>query len=105
MIFKALCTAALALAIGISGFTSVALAVSYVVTDLNTIGNASSTGRGINASGQVTGDFFPQGSFNGRAFLYDGAMQDLGNRGTGFGINSSGHVVGTTLTVPYSRAF
>jgi hypothetical protein len=50
-----LSVAALSLALG---FTSLALAANppqYSVTDLGTLGGTTSSGNGINASGQVTG--------------------------------------------------
>src|SRR5581483_11451846 len=74
-----------------------ALAQSYTVQDLGTLGGAS-IAYGVNASGQVVGES------GGHAFRYrDGAsMVDLGTLGgsesAAFGINSAGQVVGFAST-------
>ena len=69
--------------------------------DLGTIGGASSSAYGINASGQVVGaSTWTSLSDYGHAFLYsNGKMQDLGTLGgiygsSAYGINASGQVVG-----------
>ena len=54
-----------------------AQAARYSVTDLGTLGGATSKGYGVNASGQVTGEAATaEGEFH--AFLYaNGVMRDL----------------------------
>jgi probable HAF family extracellular repeat protein len=77
-----------------------ALAISYRLTDLGTLGGTSSRGFDLNDSGQVTGSSATaDGEFH--AFLWDGArMQDLGTLGGlssgGFAINASGQVTGSS---------
>jgi probable HAF family extracellular repeat protein len=56
-------------------------AANYSVTDLGTLGGTYSQGYGINASGHVTGTAYPPGDPALHAFLYDGAMHDLGTLG------------------------
>ena len=72
-----------------------------VIQDLGTLGGLYSEGRGINASGQVTGGSVTAGNHAIHAFLYSqGMMQDLGSLGDhtsysrGTDINSSGQVTG-----------
>jgi probable HAF family extracellular repeat protein len=73
--------------------------ILYTVTDLGTLGGASSQANGINDSGQVVGyAYTPSGSTH--AFLYSGGiMTDLGTlpggtQSVAYGINASGQVVG-----------
>jgi probable HAF family extracellular repeat protein len=71
--------------------------------DLGTLGGTYySVGWGINASGQVTGEANTTGDSATHAFLYDGALHDLGtlggNSSAGFGINSNGQVTGYSIT-------
>jgi probable HAF family extracellular repeat protein len=81
---------------------SLALAASYTVTDLGTVGGTTSRGFGINASGQVTGYADTTGNAAQHAFLYDGTMNDLGTLGGatsyGNGIDASGQVTGYAAT-------
>ena len=91
------------------GEASAVQALSYTVTDLGTLGGASSEARGINNSGQVTG-YSRTAASTFHAFLYsNGVMTDLGTLGGasyGFGINSSGQVGGYSgIGVHYYRAF
>ena len=58
-----------------------ALAISFRLTDLGTLGGTSSRGVAINASGQVTG-ISATADGDRHAFLWDGTtMQDLGTLG------------------------
>ena len=76
-----------------------ALAATYRLTDLGTLGGNYSSGIAINASGQATGISPTAGNAEEHAFLWDGTrMQDLGTLGGsssfGFAINDSGQVTG-----------
>jgi probable HAF family extracellular repeat protein len=68
--------------------------------DLGTLGGANSSGLGINASGQVTGNSEIKGNATFHAFLYsNGSMQDIEPAGSGafssgYGINASGQITG-----------
>ncbi len=71
------------------------------MTDLGTLGGSTSGANAINASGQITGVAYTNGTSNyDHAFLYsNGKMTDLGTLGgqnvsVGTGINDSGQVVG-----------
>lgn len=70
------------------------------MTDLGTLGGGdTSTGYGINASGQVVGSSYIAGNITQHAFLYsDGKMIDLGTLNGGSsqarGINANGDIVG-----------
>jgi probable HAF family extracellular repeat protein len=92
---------------------TVQAAIEYTVTDLGTLGGAyiSSSGLAINSSGEVTGSSYyvrdPESlsiasQINERAFLFDGALHDLGTLGgrnsSGSGINANRHVVGYAST-------
>jgi len=76
------------------------------IYDLGTIGGVNRYGRGINASGQVTGTSYTTGNQAYHAFRYSGmpgnggAMADLGTLGgafsEGYGINATGQVAGTS---------
>jgi probable HAF family extracellular repeat protein len=73
-----------------------------VMTNLGTLGGATSAANGINNSGQVVGESLTS-SGNTNAFLYSGGtMTDIGTLGDNFsianGINSSGQVVGVSET-------
>lgn len=77
---------------------------------LGTLGGATSSGNGINNSGQVTGSADVAGD-HGHAFLYsDGVIHDLGTLGgptsAGSAIDSASRIVGTAATGDVqSRAF
>ena len=72
-----------------------------VITDLASFGGYTSEGKGINSSGQSTGNIRPVGSsLTQHAFFCDGStLRDLGGLNDmpstfGFGINSAGHITG-----------
>ena len=59
-------------------FSAAALAASYTVTDLGTLGNGSYA-TGINAGGQVVGNWTASADIFTHGFLYSaGVMMDLG---------------------------
>ena len=79
-----------------------ALATTFRLTDLGTLGGTSSSGDALNASGQVTG-YSDTAEGDTHAFLWDGTtMQDLGTLGgtysQGVAINASGQVTGSADT-------
>jgi probable HAF family extracellular repeat protein len=75
-------------------------AVPYTVTDIGTMGGASSVAHDVNNAGQVVGySLMPGGIYH--AFLWqDGTMRDLGTLGgeysDAYAINDSGQLVGQT---------
>lgn len=76
-----------------------------VMTDLGTLGGASSYGYAINDSGQVVGAS-NLSSGHDRAFFYsNGVMSDLGtlggNSSVGQGVNNKGQVVGSSNLADY----
>jgi probable HAF family extracellular repeat protein len=85
-------------------------AASYSIIDLGVLeGTVSSSAYGLNASGQAVGGSATADG-NGRAFLYDGTMHDLGTFGgtwsVGYGINGAGRAVGVAATAEGNgRAF
>src|SRR5437868_2271722 len=75
------------------------LQAGYVITDLGTLGGASSGAFGVNSSGQVVGYAYLAGDASYHAFLYgNGHMTDLGTLGGSFSIafavNDMGQVTG-----------
>jgi probable HAF family extracellular repeat protein len=73
-------------------------AYSYELTDLGTLGGASSWAGGLNNAGDVVGTSMTDAGEK-HAFLYrHGRMQDLGTLGghesAAYAINDSGHIVG-----------
>lgn len=80
------------------------------VSDLGTLGGASSWGRAINASGEVVGEA-QVASGLGHAFLYShGTMTDLGVQpgyasSSAVGINDAGAVIGRSQTAPGEQPF
>ena len=79
------------------------------ITDLGTLGGATSVAYGINASGQIVGSA-QTANGRSRAFLWkSGTMSNLGTLGDSFihsdayGINARGQVVGYS-TQPAARA-
>ena len=100
---------ALALVAGI-GACNMALAASYTITDLGTLGGSSSAGSAINNAGEVTGWSY-DASGSTRAFVYrNGIMTDLGTLGGesswGTAINDTGQVTGYATTASGAgRAF
>jgi probable HAF family extracellular repeat protein len=76
-----------------------ARAAMYTITDLGTLGGASSQARGINDAGQIVGYSEVAGNAYNSAFLYeDGVMTNIGTTdGSGSAataINASGQIVG-----------
>ena len=114
------------LSVGILTATAApALASSYAVTGLGSLGFGTTVATGINASGQITGESYlatevqipcsdrrhkgPCFTHPGHAFLWsNGTMTDLGTLGglesQGNAINDLGEVVGTSGTTPGSTA-
>jgi uncharacterized membrane protein len=103
-----------------------ALASTYSVTDLGSLGYGTTYATAINASGQITGESYlatevqvgcptrhdkpPCFTHPGHAFLWSkGSMTDLGTLGgldsAGTAINDLGEVVGTTGTSNGTEAF
>ncbi len=82
--------------------------VQYTITNLGTLGGKTSIATAINDSGQVVGySDIAIGSYEERAFLYDGGtMTGLGTLGGYYsrasGINNSGQVVGVSWLAPGS---
>jgi probable HAF family extracellular repeat protein len=77
----------------------IAYAQQYTVTELGTLGGSSTSARGINSLGEITGDSNTAGNAAVHAFLYsNGSMHDLGTLGGttshGAGINDLGQVTG-----------
>lgn len=73
---------------------------------IGTLGGSWSVGSAINASGAITGLAYLPGDLEAHAFLWrDGTMEDLGTLpqsdgfSWGFGINSSGAVVGLSQVI------
>src|SRR5688500_17884190 len=59
-----------------------AQAVTYVVTDLGTLGGTQSVGLGIDECGKVVGESYPTGSTTNHPFLWnEGSFTDLGTFG------------------------
>jgi probable HAF family extracellular repeat protein len=83
--------------------TGFAIATTYRLTDLGTLGGTLSNGVAINDSGQVTGYSSTADDEEFHAFLWNGTtMQDLGTLGgtssQGAAINASGQVTGQSST-------
>ncbi|HTE89034.1 MAG TPA: hypothetical protein VK639_08785 [Terriglobales bacterium] len=81
-------------------FSAAALAASYTVTDLGTLGNGSYA-TGINAGGQVVGNWTASADIFTHGFLYSaGVMMDLGTLPGGGtfakAVNDKGEVVGSS---------
>ena len=96
-----------ALGVALALVSGSALAISFRITDLGTLGGDTTQGSDLNVSGQVTG---AAETANGRshAFLWDGTtMLDLGTLGgvgsIGSGINDSGQVTGDSDTTDVLR--
>ncbi len=103
-----------------------ALASTYSITDLGSLGYGTTVATGINDSGQITGESYlgtevqtkcptpkhkpPCFTHPGHAFMWsNGTMTDLGTLGgldsQGNAINDLGDVVGTSATAAGSSAF
>lgn len=79
------------------------VALNYSITDLGTLGGASSNATALNDNGQVVGYSSIAGDTVTHAFLYSyGTMTDLGTLGGSYSsandINNSGQVVGGAYT-------
>jgi probable HAF family extracellular repeat protein len=81
----------------------------YTITELGTLGGATSFAYGINNAGQVVGGSYGRGRYH--AFVNtDGMMADLGSfddsQSHAYGINVKGEVVGTSrITLGVSHAY
>jgi probable HAF family extracellular repeat protein len=76
-----------------------AVAQTYTVTDVGTLGGTQTNGVAINANGQVTGDALTAGNHQRHGFLAsDGVATDIGTLGgvysLGIAINAAGQVTG-----------
>jgi len=71
----------------------------YIITDLGALGGVSSSGYGINSTGDVTGVIWYQNE-SSDAFVYsNGVTESLGTASSiGSSINDNGQIVGTTDT-------
>lgn|GEM_PF-878854 len=93
-----------------SGQSTIAATTNaYVITDLGTLGGASSRAYGINNLGHIVGES-QTATGQTHAFLWkNGTMRDLGTLGgpssSARGINDAGQVVGKALTDDWERAF
>jgi probable HAF family extracellular repeat protein len=93
-------------ALALIAWSGLALAQTYSIIELPTLGG-DTFGYAVNDSGQVTGYSYLSPSGTGsdprHAYLYsNGVMQDLGTlpgftSSSGFGINISGEVTGSSL--------
>jgi probable HAF family extracellular repeat protein len=97
------CAVALALASLLAPARAAPVVAHWTLTDLGTLGGSSSSGLGINAAGQVTGNAITTGNATNHAFRYsNGTMTDLGALGGtysyGQGINAAGQVTGSAYT-------
>jgi probable HAF family extracellular repeat protein len=88
-----------------------AIAQTYSVIDLGTLGGTASRANGVDASGRVTGESSLLGDTASHAFIYsNGVMIDLGilpsggDGSQGSGINDAGQVTGWALS-PGSTSF
>lgn len=110
-ILRAFCVGPLFLALCMLLFPINSAAQSYKITDLGTLGGASSEAFSVNASGEITGYAGAASGVSGGAFLYSGGkMTNLGTLGgtisLGEGINTSGEIVGySTLSTNSYGAF
>jgi probable HAF family extracellular repeat protein len=80
-----------------------AQSLSYTITDLGTLGGSISVANGINQQGEVVGYSYLEGDARYHAFLYDGAMHDLGSLcatcdSWGTAINDSSVTAGASFT-------
>ena len=73
-------------------------AVQFTLTDLGTLGGATSSGFALNASGQVAGSAYLPGGVSHAFRWTSGVMEDLGTLGgnysNAYGINDAGQVAG-----------
>ena len=98
---KELIVPALLLLMALLASSSPAAAQTYQLTDLGTLGGATSVARAINDANQVVG-YSEVAAGATHPFLWNaGALVDLGSLGTNgyaYGINNLGHIVGYSST-------
>ena len=84
-----------------------AAAQSYTFTDLGVLAGTTSSGRGINAAGDVVGRSTIADGSTSAALWKNGSTADLGSLGAGrgiaFAVNDAGQAVGSSRSLPGSQ--